>query len=152
MVKGPPPNAGGADPRIILGGMGTVSKEGGLPPSLDAPAIILLLADERSIGNPQISIGICGQTMNLVANSLGIKATWSGFFAWGASVHPTLRKELGIEPPWISVSSLCLGYPKFKQEGMVPRELRPVKWFREDKDKSGVPEKSDIPQTEKQEA
>ncbi|MHA2051926.1 MAG: nitroreductase family protein, partial [Promethearchaeota archaeon] len=152
MVKGPPPNVGGADPRIIFGGLGTVSKKGGLAPSLNAPAIILLLADERSIGNPQISIGICGQTMNLVANSLGIKATWSGFFAWGASVHPTLRKELGIEPPWFCPSSLCLGYPKFKQEGMVPRERRPVKWFREDKDKTAVPEKATIPQSEQQEA
>jgi hypothetical protein len=35
---------------------------------------------------------------------------------------------------------------------MVPRERRPVNWFREDKDKSVVPEKSDVPQTEKQEA
>jgi len=152
MVKGPPPSAGNADPRIIFGGMGTVSKKGGLPPSLNAPAIILLLADERSIGRPEMSIGICGQTMNLVANSLGIKATWSGFFAMGASYHPTLKKELGIEPPWYCASSLCLGYPKFKQEGMVPRELRPVKWFREDKDKSGVPEKTTVSQTEKQEA
>jgi nitroreductase/NAD-dependent dihydropyrimidine dehydrogenase PreA subunit len=151
MVTGPPPSVGSADPRIIFGGLGTVSKEGGLAPSLNAPAIILLLADERSIGNPQISIGICGQTMNLVANSLGIKATWSGFFAWGANVHPTLKKELGIEPPWICVSSLCLGYPKFKQEGIVPRERRPVKWFREDKDKSTVPERTEVPQAEKQE-
>jgi hypothetical protein len=152
MVKGPPPSVGSADPRIILGGMGTVRKEGGLLPSLGAPAIILLLADNRSIGHPQMSIGICGQTMNLVANSLGIKATWSGFFAWGASVHKTLSKELGIEAPWFCPSSLCLGYPKFKQEGMVPRERRPVKWFREDRDKSAVPERKNIPQTEKQEA
>ena len=149
MVKG---GVGGADPRIIYGGMGSVSSEGGLTPSLNAPAIILLLADERSIGTPQISIGICGQTMNLVANSLGIKATWSGFFAMGASFHPTLKKELGIETPWICVSSLCIGYPKFKQEGFVPRERRPVKWLREDKDKSSVPERKDVPQTEKQEA
>ena len=70
----------------------------------------------------------------------------------GASYHRTLKKELGIEPPWISVSSLCLGYPKFKQEGIVPRERRPVKWFREDKDKTGIHERKDIPQTEKQEA
>jgi hypothetical protein len=26
---------------------------------------------------------------------------------------------------------MCLGYPKFKQEGIVPREFRPVAWFKE---------------------
>jgi nitroreductase/NAD-dependent dihydropyrimidine dehydrogenase PreA subunit len=143
--------AGTADPRVIIGGMGAVGKEGGLTPSLNAPAVILLLADERSIGNPQLNIGICGQNMNLVANSLGIKACWSGFSSIGANFHPTLKKKFGIEPPWICITSLCLGYPKFKQEGLVPRESRPVKWFREDKDKPGIPVKTTVPQTEKQE-
>ena len=147
MVKN---GVGSFDPRIILGGMGAIGKEGELTPSLNAPAVILLLGDERAIGDPQISIGICGQTMNLVANSVGIKACWSGFFAIGASYHPTLKKELGIEPPWSCISSLCLGYPKFKQEGIVPRENRPVKWFREDKDKPGIPEKANIPQAEQE--
>ena len=151
LVKGPPPSAGNADPRVIIGGMGAVGIEGGLAPSLNAPAVILLLADERAIGNPQLNIGICGQNMNLVANSLGIKACWSGFFSIGANFNPTLKKKFGIEPPWICLSSLCIGYPKFKQEGLVPRERRPVKWFREDKDKSTIPEKTSIPQTEKQE-
>ncbi|MFW9821551.1 MAG: nitroreductase family protein [Candidatus Thorarchaeota archaeon] len=142
---------GSADPRVIIGGMGAVGKEGGLKPSLSAPAVILFLADERAISGPQLNIGICGQNMNLVANSLGIKACWSGFFSLGASFHPTLRKTLGIERPWICVTSLCLGYPKFKQEGLVPRELRPVVWFREEKDNSTVPERSEVPQKEKQE-
>jgi nitroreductase len=152
LVKGPPPSGGNADPRVIIGGMGAVGKEGGLSPSLNAPAVILLLADERAIGNPHLNIGICGENMNLVANSLGIKACWSGFFALGANFHPTLKKEMGIEPPWNCISSLCIGYPKFKQEGMVPRELRPVKWFREDKDKPGVPAKATTPQSGTQEA
>jgi hypothetical protein len=29
------------------------------------------------------------------------------------------------------MSSLALGYPKFKQEGMVAREYRPVTWLRD---------------------
>jgi len=28
-------------------------------------------------------------------------------------------------------SALVMGYPKFEQEGLVPREDRPVTWFRE---------------------
>jgi nitroreductase/NAD-dependent dihydropyrimidine dehydrogenase PreA subunit len=135
MVKGPPLNAGSADPRLILGGMGTVGLKENVLPSLGAPAVILLLGDERAISRPQLNIGICGQTMNLVAESLGIKTCWSGFFSLGANTHPTLKTKLGIEYPWICISSLCIGYPKFNQEGIVPRERRPVKWFREEKDK-----------------
>jgi len=131
IVEGPPLNVSGFDPRIILGGMGTIAKHPDYTASLNAPAVILLLADERSIGNPQMNIGICGQNMNLVANSLGIKAVWSGFVAFGISINKPLRKKLGIEKPWVCLTSLCLGYPKFKQEGIIPREFRPITWFRE---------------------
>lgn len=138
MIEGPPLNPGGVDPRVILGGMGSVTKNEDALPSLDAPAVILLIADERAISGPQLNIGICGQNMNLVANSLGIKSCWSGFFAVGANFHPPLREKLGIKPPWTCITSLCLGYPKFKQEGLVPREYRPVTWFREGSDKPEI--------------
>ena len=152
MVEGPPLSVSAFDPRVMLGGFGTITKHKELDPTMDAPAVILLLADERSIGSPELNLGICGQNMNLVANSLGIKACWNGFIAAGVNFFQPIKKKLGIEKPWTAASSLCLGYPKFKQEGMVPRELRPVKWFREEKNKPGVPEKTDISQTEKQEA
>jgi hypothetical protein len=35
-----------------------------------------------------------------------------------------------MEPPWTIISSIVLGYPKFNQDGMIPREYRPVTWFR----------------------
>jgi hypothetical protein len=66
--------------------------------------------------------------MNLVANSLGIKACWNGFLAAGASA---VADQLDLKPNWSVITSLVLGWPAFKQEGMVPREYRPVKWFRE---------------------
>jgi nitroreductase/NAD-dependent dihydropyrimidine dehydrogenase PreA subunit len=138
MVKGleamcqPPAGPGVFDPRQILGGTPAIVKAE-LPPSLNAPAMILLLGDERAIGGPQINIGICGQNMNLVANSLGIKACWVGFVAVIENL-PQLKEKLGITPPWRIVSSLVLGYPSFPQEGVVPREYRPVTWFREGSD------------------
>ncbi|MFX1574342.1 MAG: nitroreductase family protein [Promethearchaeota archaeon] len=134
IIEGPPLNPGAGDPRVILGGMGSVTKNEEVLPSLNAPAIILLCADERAIISPQLNVGICGENMNLVANSLGIKACWSGFFAIGANYHPPLKRKLGIKYPWTCVTSLCLGYPKFKQEGIVPREYRPVTWFKEGSD------------------
>jgi len=116
------------DPRLALGGMGSIASSG-MGCTLDAPALILLCADTRSIGGPQINIGICGTNMNLVANSLGIKACWVGFTA---TVHmvPGFAEKLGVKPPWRIVSSLTLGWPAFKQEGIVPREYRPVTWVR----------------------
>lgn len=118
------------DPRIqYVGARSVVENKDIMGISFDAPAVILILGDYRSISSPEINVGICGQNMNLVANTLGIKALWSGMFAAGAN---TLSKKLGIEKPYSVVSSLILGYPEFKQEGMVPREYREVVWFREE--------------------
>ena len=123
------------DPRLALGGMAMIAKpEMGRTPSFNAPVVILLAADERAISGPQINIGICGQNMNLVANSLGIKALWNGFMGGVVNNIESLKERLGIKPPWTVITALCLGYPKFKQEGMVPRVYRPVTWFREGKD------------------
>ena len=124
--------AGTLDPRVILGGMGSVTREGEEAVSLGAPAVILILGDERAISGAELNIGICGQNMNLVANSLGIKACWNGFISRFLENIRPLKKKLGIKKPWKVVTSLCLGYPKFKQEGIVPREDRPVTWFREE--------------------
>ena len=67
--------------------------------------------------------------MNLVANSLGIKACWVGFIAV-LNMVPGFRKSWGLIRPGTIASSMVLGWPEFKQEGIVPREYRPVTWFR----------------------
>jgi nitroreductase/NAD-dependent dihydropyrimidine dehydrogenase PreA subunit len=115
------------DPRLAIGGMGSVAQKY-LPPSLNAPAVILLAADSRAIGGTQLNIGICGQNMNLVANSLGIKACWVGFLVPGV---PAIADKIKLSPNFSVITTLVLGWPSFKQEGMVPREYRPVQWLRE---------------------
>ncbi|MBW1711217.1 MAG: nitroreductase family protein [Deltaproteobacteria bacterium] len=117
------------DPRLALGGMGSVARKS-LPASLNAPCVILMAGDERAISGPELNIGIAGQNMNLVANSLGIKACWVGFLA-GAANSPEIAEMIGLKPPWRVITTLVMGYPKFKQEGLVPREYRPVTWVRE---------------------
>ncbi len=123
------PNPGLYDPRVILGGFGSIAKRYG-PVFLNAPAVILIAADDRAISGTDINVGICGQNMNLVANSLGIRACWVGF-SQVINMLPPLMEKLGLKPPWKISSALVLGYPKFKQDGLVPREFRPVTWFRE---------------------
>ncbi len=123
------PTPGMYDPRIILGGLGSISKRN-LPPFLKAPAVILIAGDERAISGPEINVGICGQNMNLVANSLGIRACWVGF-SQAINMVPPLKEKLGLKEPWRIVSAMSLGYPRFRQDGVVAREFRPITWFRQ---------------------
>jgi len=117
------------DPRIILGGAGSIAKDYGKV-FLDAPVVVLIACDHRAIGGPQIQAGICGQNMNLVAQSLGIGFCWVGF-SQIIEMDPPLKEKLGLKDPWVVNSACVMGYPDFKQSGIVPREFRPVTWFRE---------------------
>ncbi|MCP4755456.1 MAG: hypothetical protein GY866_31720, partial [Proteobacteria bacterium] len=51
-----------------------------------------------------------------------------------------LKEKLGLKDPWKVTTAMVLGYPSFKQEGVVPREFRPVSWFREGKQEAEIEE------------
>jgi nitroreductase/NAD-dependent dihydropyrimidine dehydrogenase PreA subunit len=123
---GEPFEAGLYDPRV-WGGVGCLTRKE-LMVFLNAPAVIFLACNLKMVG-PQLQAGICGQNMNLVAKSLGLGFCWSGF---GTIVNfiPEVKAQLGFDENWAVQSALCIGFPKFKQEGMVPRMYRPVVWFR----------------------
>jgi len=123
------PNPGTFDPRVMKGGFGAIVHQYG-PVFLGAPAVILIAGDKRAIGGPQINIGIAGENMNLVAKSLGLGACWIGFSQF-INMIPPLKEKLGLKEPWDVFTAMVLGYPRFKQEGIVPREFRPVTWFKE---------------------
>jgi nitroreductase len=139
------PNPASYDPRIIQGGIGTGLVNRVRPVLLGAPVVILIAADSRAIGGPQMQVGICGTNMVLVANSFGIGATWVGFVAVCNGV-PSIKEKLGLQYPFSIVSSIVLGYPKFKQEGIVPREFRPITWWREGTDHPDTEEIPAIPE------
>jgi len=142
------PNPGSYDPRIILGGIGTGLHNRVSPVLLGASVVILIAADSRSIGGPQIQVGICGTNMVLVANSLGLKATWVGFVAV-CNMVPSIMEKLGLKEPFSIANSIVLGYPRFKQEGIVPREFRPITWLREGADSPEMEEIPTIPEFNK---
>jgi alkylation response protein AidB-like acyl-CoA dehydrogenase/nitroreductase/NAD-dependent dihydropyrimidine dehydrogenase PreA subunit len=125
------PQPGLFDPRIVLGGLGSVAKKD-VTTFFDAPVIIIIAGDDRAIGGPQIQAGIAGQNMNLAAISLGLGFCWNGFSQF-LELDPAFKEKLGLALPWRINTALALGYPKFKQKGIVPREFRPVTWFREGK-------------------
>jgi nitroreductase len=74
--------------------------------------------------------------MNLAAMSLGLGFCWIGF-SQVIEMIPPLKEKFGLRDPWKINTAMVLGYPKFKQEGIVPREFRPITWFREE---AGGPE------------
>lgn len=133
------------DPRLIFGGIGKSLLYKGGPVLLGAPAVILIAADSRAIGGPDLQVGICGQNMTLVANSLGLKASYVGFIIVLNDI-PDWLERLEIEEPFKIVTAVVLGYQKFKQQGPVPREFRPITWFREGKKGPEVEETPDIPE------
>jgi nitroreductase/NAD-dependent dihydropyrimidine dehydrogenase PreA subunit len=100
-----------------------------LPVFFGAPAIIFL-GGHQKLNNPGLSIGICGENMNIVASSLGLGVCWTNFGGGGANAIPELKSKLGFDEPWTIHTALALGYPKFKQSGMVARHYRPITWFR----------------------
>ncbi len=120
------------DYRVMIGGFRAVVKKD-LPIFLNAPCVIFLGGHENLVG-AEMHIGICGQNMNLVAQALGIGCCWSNFGRVVGFV-PEIKTKLGFDEGWRILTSLCLGYPKFKQEGIVPRMFRPVTWFQEGSDK-----------------
>ncbi|MGO9022613.1 MAG: nitroreductase family protein [Syntrophobacteraceae bacterium] len=123
---GQPTPMGVFDPRIQGGMAALLNKE--LPIFLGAPAVIFLACNDR-LQTPQLHAGICGQNMNLAAKALGLGACWTGFGSC-AELVAEIKQQLGLEEPWRIQAVLALGYPKFKQEGLVARQSRPVGWIR----------------------
>jgi hypothetical protein len=54
--------------------------------------------------------------------------------------------KVGIRPPFTLVSSIVLGYPRFKQEGLVAREFRPITWHREGSDNPDIEAFPSVPE------
>ncbi|OPY67518.1 MAG: NADH dehydrogenase [Syntrophorhabdaceae bacterium PtaU1.Bin034] len=114
------------DPRVQRGIACVAKKE--LPVFMNAPVIIIVGSNTR-MSFPELHAGICGQNMNLAAMALGLGAVWCNF---GTALNfiPELKLKLGFpDPLWVIQTTLCIGYPSFKQQGTVARHSRPVTWF-----------------------
>lgn len=93
-----------------------------------APTVILLLMDERGIGDPEVDIGICGTHIVLAAQSLGLGSCWVGFSKLLAS-SPEWRTRLGVAPPYQISEAICVGYPIGDPTHLIERETHEISWF-----------------------
>ncbi len=97
----------------------------------NAPAVILICKDVRGISNPDLDAGICAQNMVLAAHSLKLGTCYISLPMKPLS-YPTMakfRKRLGVKYPWTVVTSIALGYPKGKIDGIVKRDTPLVEWI-----------------------
>ena len=124
------------DPRVAYG-LGCVARKE-LPVFFNAP-VVIFIGGNNKMADPEIHVGICGQNMALTAKSLGLGVCWSGF-GRGVNFVPEIMAKLGYKDQWTVHATICLGYPKFKQEGIVPRHFRPITWFRPGSDKPQIGE------------
>jgi nitroreductase len=100
---------------------------------VSGPAVIILLADKRGVGDPDLDLGICGQNMVLAAHSLGLRTCYVSFFTNVINFVPLLKWKLGIKWPYKAVTSIVLGYPKVDSDAMVERPLPRITWHKDGK-------------------
>ncbi len=119
---------GDADQRAH-GGLNAVTSDPDFHLFFNAPAMILFLADKRAIGGTDLDLGICAQNMVLTAHSLGLGTCYVDLITKALDYDRKFRKKLGITYPFKIVTSLAIGYPKGKIDGIVRREQPRVKWI-----------------------
>jgi nitroreductase len=118
--------SGAFDPRVQGGVRCVANKE--LPIFLNAP-VAIIIGCAVNMAAPEEQAGICGQNMVLAAKSLGLGSCWTNFAATVERI-PEIKFKLGYGENWCIYSVICIGYPEFEQHGMVPRQARPITWFR----------------------
>ncbi|MBI5843389.1 MAG: nitroreductase family protein [Deltaproteobacteria bacterium] len=95
-----------------------------------APAVIFILKNKVGISNPDLDCGMCAQNMVLAAHSLGLGTCYIGLAVepLGYPQNAALRRKLGIVHPWEAVTSIAVGWPKGKIDGIVKRDTFQVEW------------------------
>lgn len=122
-----PRNPGETDPRA-RGGINAVGADPEYHTFFHAPALIIICADKRGIGSIELDTGICGQNMVLAAHSLGLGTCYVAIIT-ALRFYPKYRRKLGIEDPFVVITSLTVGYPQGRIDNVVQREPARVEWI-----------------------
>ena len=117
---------GNMDVRVVTG-METVVERDQL--YFNAPVVIVILMDERGIGQPALDAGICAQNLVIAAHALGLATCYVGFItALNLVPDRKLARELGAVWPLRIATSIALGWPQGRIDKAVPRERPKVTW------------------------
>jgi nitroreductase len=92
--------------------------------------VIHILKDKRGISHPDVDVSIAAQNLVLAAHSLGLGTCYVGFIASTIQYVPSVKKLLGFDYPYELVTSVCVGYPKVKNQNKpVPRRPVAMEWI-----------------------
>ena len=98
-----------------------------------AQTVIIIFIDKRAPGYPELDAGIAGQNMVLAAHSHGLRTCWVTFagllFFSRFTGAAKWNKRFNIKHPFKMISSICLGYPRGKVNGIANREKSTVDWY-----------------------
>ena len=94
-----------------------------------APTVILIFKDVRGVGSPDLDCGIAGQNMVLAAHSMGLGTCWVSFAKLAFQYGRKWKKYFGVAHPYKFVSSLAVGWPVGRPDGMVARPTHTVDWY-----------------------
>ena len=97
----------------------------------ESSAVILILKNTRGISNPDLDAGICCQNMVLAAHSLGLGTCYISLpiEPLNMPLMAGFRKKIGIAAPFQALTSIAIGYPKGKIDGVVNRDTPEVTWI-----------------------
>ena len=94
-----------------------------------APTVVFIFKDVRGVSSPELDCGIAGQNMVLAAHSMGLGTCWVGFAKLAFERTDEWRRRLNIEYPYKFGSSLAIGWPRGRPDGMIERQTHPVDWY-----------------------
>jgi len=120
--------AGDMDVRVISG-METVARRDQL--FFNAPALIVVLHDQRGIGQPVLDAGICAQNIVIAAHAMGLGTCYVGFItALNQMPDRKVMKEIGAVWPMRICTSIAVGWPKGEIDRPAPRARPKVTWIK----------------------
>ena len=94
-----------------------------------APTVILILADKRGVGVPDVDIGIVGSNIVLAAQSIGLGTCWVGFSRLLSS-NADLLDRLNVAPPFEIAEAISVGYPIGNPtQQAVSRQTHEIVWW-----------------------
>ena len=115
----------------MQGGTDCLVREDHWETFLHAPTVIFILRDRRGVGDPILDCGLAAHTIILTAHALGLGTCYIGF-SEAINHLPSMKKRLGIEWPYDKIATaISIGYPRVQHDGVVEREIPPIKWIPE---------------------
>ena len=80
------------------------------------------------VSNSEVNASLASSNMELMANTLGLGALYSGFLVFAAKNSEEIKNLLGISDTNKIVTCMILGYPSVKYFRTVPRKNADITW------------------------